>query len=82
MTELYNFGTGEWKRVGNYPFADGSFVNDYDILYIPEMSSYLLIGGAIGSGQMSSQIAKFKEGVWSDAGQLNTSRAVSFVEFK
>ena len=76
--ELYNFGTGSWKTVSDYPFSSKS-VYSYDMLYIPDTSSYLVIGGSDGNGL--SQIAKFFNGNWIDAGQLNLPRTVSFLLF-
>ena len=77
--ELFNFGNGGWKQVDDYPFGSGESdsVYDYDMVYISETQSYLVIGGY--SASYLSQIAKFKDGVWSDAGQLNSGRRVSFL---
>ena len=77
--ELYNFGSGTWKTVDDYPFCRGMGCSDYDMLYIPETSSYLVIGG--DSSRPISQIARFKDGAWSDAGKLNSARVVSFCSF-
>ena len=79
--ELYNFGTGAWDTVDDYPFGYGSYavakaVYDYEMLFISEIRSFLVIGGY--SGGMLSQIASFQNGVLSDAGQLNSPRQVSF----
>ena len=74
--ELYDFGSAAWTEVEDYPFASGSFVAYIDMVFIPEESSYFVIGGFSGSDL--SQIARFKDGEWSDAGQLNTARQVSF----
>ena len=75
--ETYNFGTGAWKTVSDYPF--GSRVYSYAMVYIPAKSSYFVIGGSDGIGL--TQIARLTNGVWSYAGQLNSGRAVSFVCF-
>ena len=75
--ELYSFDTGTWITADDYPFGSGSGLADYAMLYIPETSSYLVIGG-MASG---SQIAEFKDGAWYDAGRLNSVRGVSFRSF-
>ena len=76
--ELYYSGTGDWKTVDDYPFGseESDSVYDFDMVYISETQSYLVIAGY--SASYLSQIAKFKNGVWSDAGQLNSGRRVSF----
>ena len=45
------------------------------MLYIPEAASFFVIGGWDGQSVIS-QIAKLKNGKWTDAGQLNTARRV------
>ena len=78
--ELYNFGTGAWKMIDDYPFgSESERLSDYEMLYIPETRSYLVIGG--DDGYYLSQIAKLKNGAWSDAGRLNSARYVSFCWF-
>ena len=74
--ELYNFGTEAWKTVESYPFGSDS-LQDSEILYIPVMSAFLIIGGSDSSDD-TSQIAKFKDGTWFDAGHLKRARRVSF----
>ena len=59
----------------DYPFAGGSAIGGYDIVYIAVKSAYCVIGGF--SGDFLSTIAMFKNGAWSQAGQLNTARHVS-----
>ena len=78
-SELFDFGTGEWKTVDDYPFTS-SRVTSYVMIYIPETLSYLVIGGSDGGTEIVvlSQIARFKGGKWSDAGRLNFARRVSF----
>ena len=78
-TELYNFGSGSWKAVKDYPFTSGPRITDYDMVYIPEVLAFLVIGGY--DGFSLSQIGKLKDGQWSDAGKLNTARRVSFCSF-
>ena len=75
---MFNFGTGTWKTVDDYPFGSGSFVVGHDLLYIPETSSYLIIGGSDGPGKALFQIAKFKDVAWFDAGRSNSAHNVSF----
>ena len=78
-TELYNFIASTWKTVEDYPFGSGSGLGDHDMLYIPETSSFLVIGGAYGNNQVATtQIAKLKDDAWYDAGQLNSVHTVSF----
>ena len=74
--ELYNFGIGKWKTVDDYPFGTNRYML-FDMLYLPITSTYLVIGGSDSSGYLS-QIAAFKNGVWSDVGKLNSPREVSF----
>ena len=74
--EHYNFGTGSWAVMEDYPFGDGSFIADFDMVYVAAKSAYYVIGG-FSSGSLST-IAMFKNGAWSQAGQLNTARYVSF----
>ena len=78
--ELYNFETRAWQRVEDHPFGHGPFLSTYDLLYIAEHRSFLVIAGYTNSGALT-QIAKLKDGAWSDAGQLNTYRSVSFYSF-
>ena len=80
--ELYEFGTGVWTTVPDYPF--GSAVAFYDMVYISQTSAYYVIGGQDGfilSTITLSKIGMFKNGAWSEAGQLNTARRVSFYSF-
>ena len=70
----------EWKIFGDYPFTTGPFVAFYDMLFIPETRSYLVIGGYYNSNRLS-QIARFQDGIWSDAGKLKSARYVSFRSF-
>ena len=55
------------------------------MLYIREIESFLVIGGfsfggeeGLGSGEELSVVAKFKDGAWSNVGQLKSARSVSF----
>ena len=76
--EVYEFGMDAWTIVEDYPYAAG-FIVDYDMVYIPATSAYYVIGGNDG-GDLST-IGMFKNGAWSEAGQLNTARQVSFFSF-
>ena len=73
--ELYDFGNSAWATTADYPFAASWYVIGYDMVYIPEIQSYLVIGGQ--AGMYVSQIAQFKDGEWLDAGHLNSARYVS-----
>ena len=57
----------------------------YDMVYVPAKLAYYVIGGATslepGTEIKLKQIAMFKNGVWTDAGQLNTGRRVSFCSY-
>ena len=68
--ELYNFGTGAWKTVDDYPNPGlpGAGVYDHEMLYIAEIRSFLVIGGWNGpdGSDYLSQIAQFKNGIWYD----------------
>ena len=61
--EIYDFGTDDWTTVQDYPYGDE--LSRYDMVYIPATSAYYVIG--------QSEIVMFKNGAWSEAGQLNTS---------
>ena len=75
--EVYDFGTGDWTTVRDYPYAAGFFA-DYDMVYVPATSAYYVIGGSNGYNGLA-KIGMFKNGAWSEAGQLNTARPVSFL---
>ena len=75
--EMYNFATETWRRVEDYPFSSGQSFYDFDMIYIDEISSFLVIGGTDGID--SYQIAMFKNGAWFYAGKLNSARHVCFV---
>ena len=67
--------------ISDYPYSSGSMIIDYEMIYIPELLSYLVIGGRWLSGDKSihtSQIAMLTNGIWIDAGRLNIGRVVSF----
>ena len=74
--EMFDYGTGSWTTVPDYPFASGSGFGYYDMIYVPATSAYYVIGGFDGNNLAT--IAMFKNGAWSEAGQLNTARHVSF----
>ena len=78
---MYNFGNSLWNTVDDYPFLgpSGDYFFGHRMLYIPEMSSYFVIGG-YSRGTVST-VAKFKDGTWSDAGNLNKARYVGFAHF-
>ena len=75
--EVYDFGMDAWTTVEDYPY--GAEFWGFDMVYVPATSAYYVIGGYDGGSL--SQIAKFKNGAWSRAGQLNTARSVSFYSF-
>ena len=77
---MYNFNSGEWTTADDYPYGNEVWISHYAMVYITEIQSYLVIGGYEKNGD-SSQIAKFTNGVWSDVGQLNNARYVSFCSF-
>ena len=76
--ELYDFGTDAWTTVQDYP-SDAGFIVNYDMVYIPATSAYYVIGGY--DGVYLSTIGMFKNGAWSEAGQLKTARSVSFYSY-
>ena len=78
-TELFDYGTNGWSTEADYPFGSGEYVYAYDMLYIEELSAYFVIGGL--SRDYLATIAKFANGVWSSAGQLNQARHVTFCFF-
>ena len=77
--ELYSFGSDVWTEVSDYPFGVRC-VSFYDMVYIPELPAYIVIGGYDGRNRISN-IGKFQNGAWSDVGQLNKARSVSFRSF-
>ena len=80
--EMYDFAKGNWTETEDYPFATGPAFFKYDMVYVPATLAYYVIGGVTSSDTETEiklkQIAMFKNGVWTDAGQLNTGRRVSF----
>ena len=78
--ELYDLVTGVWTAVPDYPYGNGVIIAGYDIVYVPATSAYYVIGG-YDSWHPLTEIAMFKNGVWSEAGQLNTARSVSLCFF-
>ena len=77
--EVYDFGMNAWTIVQDYPYGPYGFVYSYDMVYIPATSAYYVIGRYTGG--FLSTIGMFKNGAWSEAGQLNTARSVSFSLF-
>lgn len=75
---MYDFATGGWTTVDDYPF--GRNVLYFDIVFIPDITAYIVVGGQIG-GQFSDRIDKFQNGIWSNAGKLNSGRNVKFRSF-
>ena len=76
--EMFEFRTGKWMAVEDYPYTSDVF-NSYEMIYIPELLSYLVIGGADGTGADMSQLAMLTNGEWVEAGRLNSARVVSFL---
>ena len=86
--EIYDFAKDCWTETEDYPFATGPDFFKYDMVYVPATLAYYIIGGASSVATSSGtemvelkQIAMFKNGVWTDAGQLNTGRRVSFCSY-
>ena len=77
--ELYDFGTGDWTTVEDYPYSARA-VGYYDMVYIPSTSAYFVIGGYDGDENLAA-IGMFKNGAWNEAGRLNTAHKVSFCSF-
>lgn len=77
--ELFDFVTGGWIVVSDYPFSTGSGFGEYEMLFIPEITAYCVIGGMNGQGDniVLATIALFQNGRWSNAGRLNMARNVS-----
>ena len=75
---MFEFRTSKWMAVKDYPYTSDVF-NSYEMIYIPELLSYLVIGGADGTGADMSQLAMLTNGEWVDAGRLNSARVVSFL---
>ena len=76
--EEFDFETGSWTTADDYPYSDGSAIDRYDMLFIPEMAAYIVIGGEDGDYYDLGTIGMFRNDDWSPAGQLNTARAVNF----
>ena len=71
---MFDFGTGGWTTVDDYPYGSGSGIFAYDMLFISKWNAYIVIGGSDAS--RLAQIAKFQNGVWSNAGHLKKARDV------
>ena len=76
--EEFDFETSSWTTVNDYPYSDGGAISYYDMLFIPEMAAYIVIGGEKSNSYSLSTIGMFRNGDWSPAGQLNTARSVNF----
>ena len=76
--EKFDFETGSWTTADDYPYSDGVAFSYYDMLFIPEMAAYIVIGGVDDDIYAISTIGMFRNDDWSPAGQLNTARAVNF----
>ena len=61
----------------DYPYGGGSSLYDYEIVFIAELTAYIVIGGYNGKKRWLSNIAIFANSSWSDAGHLNSGRDVS-----
>ena len=48
------------------------------MLFISELTAYIVIAGGDGMVDQLATIAMFQNGVWMNVGQLNTARRVSF----
>ena len=79
--EEFDFETGSWTTADDYPYSDGVAFSRYDILFIPEMAAYIVIGGVDDDQYAISTIGMFLNDDWSQAGQLNTARSVDFKYF-
>ena len=77
---MYTFGTGAWTEVDDYPYGQSTGMFDHYMIFIPEITSYLVIGGKSGGDEMS-QIAGFSNGTWYDAGHLKSARRVCIAHF-
>ena len=77
--ELFDFGTGGWTELGDYPYVDRDYYFAYAMVYIDDLSAYIVVAGYVS--RAIKTIGMFKNGVWSDAGQLNTARNVIFCLF-
>ena len=76
--ELFDFETGEWATVSDYPFSRHSRFFLHEMLFISELTAYIVIGGFDGYDANLATIAQFQNDVWTNVGQLNTARTVSF----
>ena len=77
--EVYDFVTDDWTTVQDCPYF--GFIFDYDMVYVPATSAYYVIGGVKNDWDQLSTIGMFKNGAWSEVGQLNAARYVSFCLF-
>jgi hypothetical protein len=61
--------------------TDAEGVWSYEMIYIEKESAFFVIGGRFRTTSGSydvATIAKYRNGAWSDAGQLTQPRYVSF----
>ena len=78
--EYYDFKLSKWIVVSDYPFASGTDISHYDMIYVPELPAYIVIGGIVDIENANTRLAtisKFHNGVWKQVGQLNAARSVS-----
>ena len=74
---MWDYGTDVWTTEADYPFdVRDEYLHSNAMLYVEELSAYFIIGG--WDSVDLATIAKFANGVWSSAGQLNSARKVSF----
>ena len=67
--------------VSDYPFAGKTDFSHYDMIYVPELPAYIVMGGIIDFDNTQTRLAtisQFYDGIWKQAGQLNAARSVSF----
>ena len=83
--EFFDFKTGKWTTVENYPYNADKYMDlptdipqvcHYDMLFIDELSSFFVFGGT-DNVYLFNEIIKFQNGKWSPAGRLKTKRSVS-----
>ena len=75
--ELFDFEMRSWKVVSDYPYSSGYSVSWFTMLYVNELSSFIVIGGNNYDGDQLATIGKFRNGFWFVAGRMNEARFVS-----
>ena len=80
--ETYDFKSNSWTDEKPYPPKYGDGIQDFSMIYLADLESYIIIGGWYEMERSHAYIAKFYryngEYTWTIMGSLNRPRYVSF----